>query len=279
MNTASFIQPRAELSDDRLRALTPSVFAPSPLPGVSERYAFVPTAQIVTRLREAGWAPVEACEQRVRLDERRGFQTHLLRFQRRDLVPVRGEYTAELILVNSHDRSSAYQLHAGLFRFVCGNGLCVSDGAFRRVAIRHSGFTPDEVVEASFGILEKVPEITACVEAFRQRRLSEAESRAFAAAALVLRFDEPNSAPICPDTLLQARRTEDVGDSVWHVFNRVGENLLRGGQRDESRRRPDGRFFPRTRRITGLDRSVRLNKQLWELARRVAAGESLALAE
>src|SRR5688572_9639812 len=51
----SFIQARTGLSDDRLRSLAPSVFAGSPLPGVSERYAFVPTAQIVSRLREAGW--------------------------------------------------------------------------------------------------------------------------------------------------------------------------------------------------------------------------------
>ena len=54
----SFIQARPGLSDDRLRSLTPSVFAGSPLPGVSERYAFVPTAQIVLRLRESGWIPV-----------------------------------------------------------------------------------------------------------------------------------------------------------------------------------------------------------------------------
>jgi hypothetical protein len=125
------------------------VFAASPLPGVSERYAFVPTAQIVSRLRGAGWIPVTAFEQRVRLDERRGFQKHLLRFQRADVVPARGEYTPELVLVNSHDRSSAYQLHAGLFRFVCGNGMIVADTTFERVTIRHSGFTPEEVSVSS----------------------------------------------------------------------------------------------------------------------------------
>jgi len=43
------------------------------------------------------------------------FQKHLLRFQRRDIQPVAGEYSPELVLINPHDRSSAYQLHAGLF--------------------------------------------------------------------------------------------------------------------------------------------------------------------
>jgi hypothetical protein len=133
INAPSSIHQRPGLSDDALRRFAPSVFAASPLPGVSERYAFVPTAQIVSRLRGAGWIPVTAFEQRVRLDERRGFQKHLLRFQRADMVPARGEYTPELVLVNSHDRSSAYQLHAGLFRFVCGNGMIVADTTFERV--------------------------------------------------------------------------------------------------------------------------------------------------
>src|ERR1051326_2732135 len=40
------IHSRAELPDDQLRALAPSVFAEQPLPRVSPRYAFVPTAQL-----------------------------------------------------------------------------------------------------------------------------------------------------------------------------------------------------------------------------------------
>jgi len=71
-NTPSFIRACPGLSDDVLRRSAPSVFAVAPQPGVSERYAFVPTAQIVARLREVGWVPVSASEQRVRLDERRG---------------------------------------------------------------------------------------------------------------------------------------------------------------------------------------------------------------
>src|SRR5258708_27075470 len=174
-SNTSFIQQRPELSDDRLRSLAPSVFAVSPLPGVSTRYAFVPTAQIVSRLRQSGWSPVEAFEQRIKFEGRRGFQKHLLRFQRRDVVPVKGEFTPELVLVNSHDRSSAYQLHAGLFRFVCGNGMIVADTTFGRVSIRHSGFTPEDVIETSFTLLNRIPSITARVETFQQRPLTSVE--------------------------------------------------------------------------------------------------------
>ncbi len=262
----SFLQTRHELTDDELRRNAPSIFAGQAMQGVSNRYAFLPTGQVVSRMREAGWAPVEATEQRVRLEGRVGFQKHLLRFQRRDLIAVKGEFAAEICLVNSHDRSSAYQLHAGLFRFICGNGMMVADSTFERVSIRHSGFTPDQVIDASFQVLDQIPQITAHVEEFRARRLSPPESRAFAESALLLRYDDLQTAPIAADKLLQSRRMEDAGDNLWNVFNRVQENLLRGGLKDFSRRKTDGHRFPRTRAVAGLDENIRLNKSLWHLA-------------
>jgi hypothetical protein len=274
----SFVS-RSELNDDQIRSVAPSVFAASPLPGVSQRYAFVPTAHVVSRLRESGWSAVQASEQVVRLDDRRGFQKHLLRFQRRDLQAVAGEYSPELVLINSHDRSSAYQLHAGLFRFVCGNGMIVADATFERVSIRHSGFTPDEVIEASFKLLDHVPAITARVDAFKRRQLDSAEMTALADAALRLRFEDTNKAPISSRKLLECRRAEDAGNDLWHVFNRLQEHLTCGGQRDWSRRREDGRRFPRTRAISGLDQNIRLNCELWNLAERVANHEAITLAE
>src|SRR5438477_2672031 len=209
------VHSRAELPDDQLRALAPSVFAAQPVPGVSPRYSFVPTAQLVSRLREAGWAPVSAVEQRIKIEERRGFQKHLIRFQRRDVVPVKGDYTPELCLTNSHDPSSAYQLHAGLYRFICANGMFVADGsAFERISIRHAGFTPADVIEASFRILDQVPAITAGVEAFRARLLTGPESRVFATAALRLRYEDAQKAPVRPEKLLEARCYEDACDDL-----------------------------------------------------------------
>jgi hypothetical protein len=62
----------------------------------------------------------------VRRLDHSGFQRHMVRFQRRDVVAEVGDYAPEVILLNSHDRSSGYQLHAGLFRFVCRNGMMVA---------------------------------------------------------------------------------------------------------------------------------------------------------
>ena len=53
----------------------------------------------------------------------------------------------ELFLVNIHDRSSAYQLHAGIFRFVCSNGMILADSVFARIIITHLNFEPTKVIE------------------------------------------------------------------------------------------------------------------------------------
>jgi len=50
------------------------------------------------------------------------------------------------------------------------------------------------------------------------------------------------------------------------AFNTVQENVFRGGQRDYSRRRPDGCRMPKSRAIKGIDEDLKLNKALWHMA-------------
>ena len=69
---------------------------------------------MVDSLRELDWVPVDVEEQRIRLEARRGFQKHLLRFRRAEQMETLDEWNVELVLVNSHDAGSAYQLHAGI---------------------------------------------------------------------------------------------------------------------------------------------------------------------
>lgn len=264
---------RLELTDEQIKAQAPSVFATAPVAGVSDRYTFLPTAQIVNRMRQEGWAPVEVQQQAVRVEGRTGFAKHLLRFQRRDQIAKPGEYTPEIALVNSHDRSSAYQIHGALYRIVCANGLIISDSTIERVSIRHSGREAEEIIAASFTMLAQIPQLTERVNAFRDRQLTPTEQHLFAEQALKLRWDDPALAPVGVEKILWPKRTEDTGADLWSVYNRVQENLLRGGQRDYHQRREDGRRIGRSRPITGLDESIRVNKALWELAEALRTGK------
>ena len=173
-STRSRVPGTVAISDDQMRRFAPSVFASQPIEGVSERYSFLPTSSILNGMRENGWVPVRAQEQSIRTEARRGFQKHVVRFARVEHLQTweKNQVRPEVVLVNSHDKSSAYQLHCGLFRLVCTNGMVVSDGTFQRISIKHSGFNPDSVIEASFKALNAVPDIMNKVQLFQDRILT-----------------------------------------------------------------------------------------------------------
>ena len=89
------------LSTETLQLAAPSIFAQRAASGLSPRYTFVPTAEIVQGLREANWAPVHVEEQRPRKVERLGFQKHLLRFRQVEQMQTLDEWNVELVLLNS----------------------------------------------------------------------------------------------------------------------------------------------------------------------------------
>lgn len=261
------------LTEETLRRQAPSVFASGPMAGVSSRYTFVPTARIVDGLREQDWVPVNVEEQRIRNETRRGFQKHLIRFRRAEQMETLDEWNVELVLVNSHDRGCAYQLHAGIYRRICSNGLVLSEGSFEAIRFRHAGLLGDEVVQASFRLLEYVPKVGELVQRFRARALDVRESLDLARHALLLRYPSVELAPVEAETLLKARRVEDEGTDLWTTMNRVQENLIHGGVSDFHR---DRRGKLRSvRALRGIDSKVGLNKGLWGLAEHIADGDAL----
>jgi hypothetical protein len=276
MNQTSNFKATA-LSDEILRTRAPSIYASGPMAGVSQKYAFVPTAEILTGLRALHWVPVEVEEQRIRLEARRGFQKHLIRLRQEAQMETLDEWNVELVVVNSHDAGCAYQLHAGIYRRICSNGLVIGGESFNAIRFRHSGCLTGEVVQASLRLVEAMPRIGERIARFRERILEPRESLALAEAALLPRYPTVAESPISPETLLQARRPEDEGDNLWLAVNRCQEGLLRGGLSDSHR---DRRGKLRSvRPLRGIDSKVTVNKGLWSLAERLANGELLVVSE
>jgi hypothetical protein len=258
------------LSNDVLRLQAPSIFAERPMNGLSFRYTFVPTTEIIAGLREKSWLPVHTEQQRTRSALRFGFQKHLIRFRRAEQMQTLDEWNAELVLTNSHDAGCAYILQVGIYRRLCSNGLVVSDQEFEAIRFRHAHLRTEEVVAASFRILEYVPKLGALIDRFRSRQLNDSEALIFARNALLLRYDTLEQSPVDARTLLTLRRAEDQSSDLWTTFNRVQENLVRGGLSDGRRNRL-GRL--RTlRALSGIDSKIGLNKGLWSLAEQMANG-------
>ncbi|MEO8017861.1 MAG: DUF932 domain-containing protein [Pseudomonadota bacterium] len=254
------------LSLETLRERAPAVLAESPHERTSAKYTFIPTSQVLQGLMEAGLVPVEARQTQARrasvLHAR-----HVLRLRRRFETVSLKDSIPEIVLLNSHDGTSAYQLRMGIYRVICTNGLIVSRGAFPAYCVSHRGNVVDEVVSSALKLAEQFDSLAAEVVRMEERPLFKDEQVRFAERALMMRFADLAESGMEPSRLLTCRRSEDVGDDLWSVMNRVQENLLRGGV---SRRSVTGRLT-RTRRISSIREDVRLNSGLWDLAREVLA--------
>ncbi|MDR9499946.1 MAG: DUF932 domain-containing protein, partial [Hydrogenovibrio sp.] len=253
------------LTQQQLTQTAPAIFATSPDSRVSDRYGFVPTIEVVNALQEEGWYPVRAQQTNTRDLNKRHLARHMIRFrQDPDRQVMVGDSIAELVLTNSHDRSAAYQLDLGLYRLVCANGMVTQAGDLGGVRVKHGKNVVGSILDGSLQLANQIPVISESVEQLQSTLVSQHESDLFARAALNLRYGEDwqRLSPIAPEHLLQARRAEDREPSLWKTFNRVQENLMKGGLPGRS---ATGRNT-RTKAIASISEDVRLNRALWQLA-------------
>src|SRR5690606_40830985 len=117
-------------------------------------------------------------EQRVRLEDRIGFQMHEIRFARRvDLEAGAfqvGNTRPEMILQNAHDGSRAYRIDAGLYRLVCRNGLTVADADFAHVSIRHVDVSAEAFAQAAQAVAQNTQRALETVAKWQGVKLSQA---------------------------------------------------------------------------------------------------------
>jgi Domain of unknown function (DUF932) len=264
------------LNDDDLRSIAPSIFAADKHESRSPRYAYIPTAEIVDGMRTNGFLPVFAKQGRSRIAGKEAFTKHLVRFRHQgedSAARKMGGVYPEVVVVNSHDGTSAYKVMAGLMRLVCLNGLMVSDKELASVTVPHKGDVMNQVIEGSFTVLSESRSAIEMADTWQGITLRRDEQMIMAEAAHLIRFGDSDgeaSTGIEPEQLLQTRRLADDGADLWRVSNRIQENVIRGGLTAMGR---DAEGRPRrttTREVKNIDADVKINRALWLLAERMA---------
>lgn len=260
------------LSTDEIRKAAPSVFAEQPAPTRSQRYAFIPTSQVVDALQQNNWLVTKAMESRTKIEANKGFTRHMLRFRQNlgSLLNV-GDSRIEIVLVNSHNGTSAYSLSMGLFRLVCSNGMVVADSLFQSIRIMHTGNIVNDVLNASADIIARAPKVLDTVREWGQIHLTAGEQLALAESAHQVRF--PEGSAIKPDQLLRVHRHADNGNSLWQTFNRIQENVIKGGAKAYD---PEKQRRVRAREVKNISGNINLNKALWTLGERMAELKGVA---
>lgn len=257
-NISGLVRSDSPLSDEQIFKAAPSVFADAPHNSRSARYAYIPTCEVVNGLRAEGFQPFMACQARSRIEGKSEFTKHMIRFRHQNQII--GDTANEIILVNSHDGTSSYQMLAGCFRFVCHNGL-ICGSEVEDFRIRHSGDVLTNVIEGAYHIVDEFEQVDSAKELMQSVVLSPGQQNAFANAALQLRYDPDDNVPIEAYKLNAARRSSDRGDDLWHTLNRVQENMIQGGVRGINRN--GGRMS--TRKVTGVSENIRLNRAIWSM--------------
>ncbi|GDJ69898.1 hypothetical protein BvCmsNSP038_01742 [Escherichia coli] len=110
---ANQIRRDRPLTHEELMHYVPGIFGEDKHTSRSQNYTYIPTITVLESLQREGFQPFFACQTRVRDPGRRGYTKHMLRLRRAG--EINGEHVPEIILLNSHDGTSSYQMLPGYF--------------------------------------------------------------------------------------------------------------------------------------------------------------------
>lgn len=246
------------LTRDELAHYVPSVFGEDKHASRSEKYTFIPTITLLENLQKEGFEPFFACQSRVRDPGRREHTKHMLRLRREGQITR--QQVPEIIILNSHGGESSFQLLPGIFRSVCTNSL-VCGQSFGEIRVPHRGDIVGKVIEGAYEVLSVFDRVEEKRDAMQSLMLPPPAQQALANAALCYRFGEEHQ-PVSAAQILTPRRCEDRQDDLWTTYQRLQENLLKGGLPGRTAK---GKRT-HTRAVNGIDGDVRLNRALWVMA-------------
>lgn len=246
------------LTREELMQVVPSVFGEDKHASRSERYSYIPTITLLENLQREGFQPFFACQTRVRDLSKREHTKHMLRLRRAGQIT--GQQVPEIVLLNSHDGSSSYQMLPGIFRSVCTNSL-VCGQSFGEIRVPHKGNVVEKVIEGAYEVLGVFDRVEEKRDAMQSLLLPPAAQQAMANAALTYRFGEEHQ-PVTAAQILTPRRYEDRQDDLWTTYQRLQENLLKGGLPGRTAKGKRSH----TRAVHGIDGDVKLNRALWVMA-------------
>jgi len=257
---------KVSLSNQELRLQAPALFTEEPHFEASDKYHFVSTIDVINEIKSLNWYPTSVQQSSVKDEDKEGYQKHLVRFRHFDDLLNPKENAVELLLFNSHDRSTAFSISAGIYRFVCANGLVIADSVFESYKIKHIGDRFNDIHTAIDKITSYKPQLQQKIDTFESITLSQIEQESFARSSLPLRFEK--YLEVDYKDLLIPHRDEDTKDDLYTTLNVIQENLLRGNIPGVNN--TTGRRFT-SREITSIGKDVDVNQGLWDIAERIAS--------
>ena len=260
-------------SEEDLKRMAPAAFSRTVSPILTDRYSYFSTEDFLKAFTALGWEPYS-----VKQNGCNPYSRHIIRLLNPDMgyIPVKGDkIRPQLIIDNSHDGFTKAQIHLGLFRLVCTNGLVLAiPGLSTNVKWLHVGIDQKEMIEMLAETAEQYRQVGSHVSNMQQIALNEDQKQEFAIKAVAYR--DPRKFILEDGTINESAihsaldihdiyepvRPQDEADDLWTLFNVVQERTIKGMFEMTS---PKGRkSSPRV--ITNGKRNLEYNKKLWTLA-------------
>jgi hypothetical protein len=223
---------------------------------MSERYAFIDTRQVVSDMYDLGYE-LEGFRMPKSRSEKGLYGVQELDFRRPEDMKLSRTEAPRVIFMNSYNGSLSARLMSGLIRFACSNGIVLGDSIQKQRFI-HIGDYEDQLLDHLKATHDRLEEVFARKTRFEEITLSPTAYQEMASRGIASRFN--GKAIVDPVMALSPRREADLDNNLWTVWNRLQENLIRGGLIIENEK-----GVRESRAITSIQEESRVNRELWDL--------------
>ena len=229
----------------------------------------IPTIDVLKVLRGEGYLPVTARQAPAASRWSEGHQRHMIRLRQGGLeqytgTKKEGGLIPELILVNSSDATTSFDLSLGMWRKICSNGMVVWRREDNLMTI-HKNIEAEDIINRARELTNRHKPVFDQIKLWAETAVSERMAKAFAEKVMALRFGD-KAHQYSPEDFLAPRRVEDEALTLWNIFNRAQENAMKGGVTGATE---TGRRV-RSRALTTIDADLGFNAALWALAEETA---------
>jgi hypothetical protein len=213
---------------------------------IKQKEFYIPTIDIVQKLQKEGWMINGVDEQRNR--KTRKITNNYVQMTHPDFAVKnskgKDEAYSSITVQNSCSGNQPLQMSLGAYRMVCSNGHIRFDEHAEYEKIKHTEINFLNLDRFIYNIDTKAQKLITELNEWKKQDMTLEQMQGLAYKAARLRFNESDE-NFNPIDLLRVNRTEDKGNDIWTVFNRIQENL--------------------THDIKDKQLDIWLNKQLYEL--------------
>jgi hypothetical protein len=171
----------------------------------------------------------------------------------------------EIVVLDSHDGTTALRLVLGFIRGVCLNGMIAGDLFYSRKFYHRAPDLMEQIMLELEDLNTHTTKLIQRINAMRNRSTNIGERMMLADAVVRERWGEDKDASFVADMrqrLLTVRRKEDTENDVYTVMNVIQENVLRGGMSYIT----SNNRVANVRPISDVRRNLNINQTLWNTA-------------